>query len=71
MSENEFKYFHRRAAEERAAAERATDGVARRMHMELADSYDEVARAVASGKSPEDSVHIRLHAPMPRGSSAA
>ncbi len=71
MPENESEYFHRRAVEERAAAERATDGVARRMHMELAESYDEIARALASGKSPEEPIHIRLHAPMPRGSSAA
>jgi len=70
MSENESEYFRRRAAEERAAAERATDGVACRMHMELAESYDEVARAVESGKSSEDPVHIRLHAPMPRSGSA-
>jgi len=71
MSENESEYFRRRAAEEHAAAERATDGVARRMHMELADSYDEIAQALAAGKSPEDPVHVRLHAPIPRSGSAA
>jgi hypothetical protein len=46
MTESDHDYFRRRAAEERAAGERAIDPLARRAHLELAGRYDEVAGAV-------------------------
>ncbi|WP_200911484.1 hypothetical protein [Sphingomonas sp. Leaf33] len=33
-------YYSHRAAQERAAADRTTDSVVRRVHLELADRYD-------------------------------
>ncbi|WP_294301526.1 hypothetical protein [uncultured Sphingomonas sp.] len=33
-------YYVTRAAQERAAAQRTTDSVARRVHLEMADRYD-------------------------------
>lgn len=33
-------YYTHRAAQERAAADRTTDSVVRRVHLELADRYD-------------------------------
>lgn len=45
MSESDYHYFHRRAAEERAAAARSDHPIAVRMHLELAQRYDEVATA--------------------------
>jgi hypothetical protein len=45
MTESDHDYFRRRAAEERAAADRAADPLAQRAHLELADRYDEVAEA--------------------------
>ena len=41
-------YFLRRADEERAAAERATDPRARQSHLDLAERYADAARAVAA-----------------------
>ena len=46
MIETDHDYFMRRAAEERAAAERADHPEARRSHLELADRYEAVATAV-------------------------
>ena len=45
MRESDHDYFRRRALEERSAAERASDPVAQRAHLELAGRYDEVAEA--------------------------
>jgi hypothetical protein len=47
MRESDQHYFTRRAAEERAAAERADSPEAERTHLELAQRYD-VAAAVSS-----------------------
>ena len=46
MIESDHDYFMRRAAEERAAAERADHAAAQRSHLELADRYEAVAIAV-------------------------
>jgi hypothetical protein len=46
-------YFLRRADEERAAAERATDPRARQSHIDLAQRYAEAARAVAAATQRE------------------
>jgi len=37
-------YFHRRASEEQAAAERASDPRARQSHIDLAERYADAAR---------------------------
>jgi hypothetical protein len=45
-------YFVRRAKEERVAALKSANPAARKSHVELANRYDELARAVAS-REPE------------------
>ena len=47
MRESDHDYFMRRAAEERAAADRAQNGQARRSHIELAQRYEVAAAAMA------------------------
>ena len=47
VTESDHVYFTRRAAEERAAAEAATEASARRSHLELAHRYEAVAAAAA------------------------
>jgi hypothetical protein len=49
MTESNYAYFHRRAAEERAAAMRAAHPLARQAHFELAQRY-ETAAAASSGQ---------------------
>jgi hypothetical protein len=46
VRESDGSYFKRRAGEERLAAERATDPCAQRVHLDLADRYDDAAAAV-------------------------
>jgi hypothetical protein len=48
MTEADYHYFRRRASEERTAAKRATHPAARRIHLELADRYEEVSAATAA-----------------------
>jgi hypothetical protein len=43
MTETNYRYFERRAAEERAAAALAVHSLARKRHLELAARYDEAA----------------------------
>ena len=45
MSESDFDYFERRAAEEILAAEHAVHSSARQSHLELASRYSEMAKA--------------------------
>jgi hypothetical protein len=45
VAESDFQYFHRRASEERAAAQSAMHPVARQSHLELANRYEEMAVA--------------------------
>ena len=61
MSESDFEYFQRRASEERAAADLAIHSSARQSHLELANRYDEMAKAT---KIPADVIefHSRKHA---------
>lgn len=44
------QYFARRAAEERAAAERASLAAAREAHLELAARYEHIERALGEGR---------------------
>ena len=46
--EGDFAYFSRRAQEERVAAMKAPHPSARQAHIDMADRYDELARAIAS-----------------------
>lgn len=46
--ESERTYFMRRAAQERSAADRASDGTARRVHLELEQRYRERVGIVTS-----------------------
>jgi hypothetical protein len=46
--ENDDDYYARRAAEERAAAERATDAWVRDVHLQLAEEYERRASTVVS-----------------------
>jgi hypothetical protein len=46
------EYFHRRADEERAAAEQATNALAREVHLELAMRYERAAAATQSNVLP-------------------
>ena len=48
-SRADFDYFSRRAAEEQAAADRASDPRARQSHRDLAERYADAARAIAGG----------------------
>ncbi|MFL6722331.1 MAG: hypothetical protein ACJ8FT_11105 [Sphingomonas sp.] len=43
MTDTDYRYFQRRAAEERAAAASAVHPVARRSHLELAERYRQAA----------------------------
>lgn len=45
--ETDVFYFARRAREERAAAEAATQPVARKAHLELANRYADLASAIS------------------------
>ena len=45
-------YFERRASEETAAAERANDERARRLHIELAERYTNAARSGRPAREP-------------------
>jgi hypothetical protein len=45
-------YFHRRAEEERAAAEQATNALAREVHLELATRYERAAAATRTNVIP-------------------
>jgi len=46
------EYFHRRAEEERAAAEQATNALARDVHLELASRYERAAAATQANVIP-------------------
>jgi hypothetical protein len=46
------EYFHRRAEEERAAAERATNALAREVHLELASRYERAAAVTQTNVVP-------------------
>jgi hypothetical protein len=46
--ESDQVYFTRRAAEERAAALRASQNTARQSHEQMADRYEELVRALAA-----------------------
>ena len=52
--ESDADYFRRRANEERAAAEHAVEGAARNAHLEMAERYDSLAKAI-------DTKPVRLH----------
>lgn len=45
--ESDAIYFARRASEEREAAMRAAQSVARQIHLEMAGRYDDLAGAIA------------------------
>ncbi len=47
---SEVSYYRQRAAEEAAAALRATDASARRVHLELAEAYTGKARAIEAAE---------------------
>lgn len=46
------EYFHRRAKEERAAAEQAANALAREVHLELAMRYERAAAATRPNVVP-------------------
>jgi len=46
------EYFHRRAKEERAAAEQAANPLAREVHLELAMRYERAAAATGTNIIP-------------------
>jgi hypothetical protein len=52
--EGDAVYFRRRAQEERLAANRADHDTARRLHLELAGRYDELAAAIAPREAASD-----------------
>ena len=65
---SESAYFERRASEETAAAERATDQRAKQLHIELAARYFEAARARQSpsgGDELEQAPIATAQAPPP------
>lgn len=45
MSEDDVKYFQRRAEEERQRAADAQDSCAQKAHQQIADAYDRIVRA--------------------------
>ena len=47
-------YYYRRAEEERAAAERAIDDRAARMHRDLADQYEKLANGGSEGSGSDE-----------------
>jgi hypothetical protein len=56
MRESDHDYFGRRAAEEREAAGRASDPLAKRAHLELAQRYDEIVAAIV----PAQVIELRI-----------
>jgi hypothetical protein len=46
MSDDDMKYFERRAKEERAIAAAATDRCARQAHERIAAEYEKIAKGV-------------------------
>ena len=52
--EGDAVYFRRRAQEERLAANRADHDTARRLHLQMAERYDELARAIGPGEPAPD-----------------
>jgi hypothetical protein len=65
---SEREYFQRRAAEERAAADTASDPLAQRAHLELANCFDELAQSIGE---PSEPLRIRIggNAPVTFGKS--
>ena len=61
---SESTYFKRRAAEERAAAERAHDPRARQSHSDLAERYADAARAFPSPASDEQAMEPSVAVPL-------
>ena len=57
-------YFRRRADEEMAAAERASDPRARQIHIDLAERYADAARAL-DGTAESGDPHPAPAAPIP------
>ena len=57
-------YFRRRADEEKAAAERASDPRARQSHIDLAERYADAARAI-DGAAKAGEPHQAPAAPIP------
>ena len=51
--ETDLAYFIRRAAEERGAATRATHPTARAAHVEMAERYEDMARAIGPAHRAE------------------
>lgn len=47
--EGDADYFGRRAREEQAAASKALHPAAQRVHLEMAERYNDIAAAIASG----------------------
>jgi hypothetical protein len=64
VRESDFDYFRRRAAEERQAAESATDPAARRVHLDLARRYDDAVEAEKS--RPAICMGATVHAIEPK-----
>ena len=60
--EGDSEYFSRRAVEERTAASEATHPAAKRAHEELADRYEDLARAV---EAQEDYLGFRVFEGQP------
>ena len=58
-------YFRRRADEEQAAAERATDPRARQSHIDLAERYAETARALEGAAKANEAAEPAPSAPIP------
>jgi hypothetical protein len=50
--EGDSNYFGRRAKEERVAAMKAADPRARSAHLQMADRYTELSRAIAQPQLP-------------------
>ena len=53
---SDLRYFERRAAQERAAAEAAADSAVRAIHLEIADRHEEQIKAFWTRKSDRKSV---------------
>ena len=54
MSKRDREYYHARIAAEREAAERATSDAARRIHLRLADEYQERLDGSGSDGAPDE-----------------
>jgi hypothetical protein len=50
MSDNDLRYFQRRAQEERAAADEASDPCARKAHEDIADAYERRTKTTGTPK---------------------